>query len=329
MLLGSATSDATNVSSAGYVDYARGQFDAESPVPFLPVTSGRRAVIVSVAVTALLGGAFAVVAVAARGRDRRVRASATTTTSTTVAPTTVPSIEPTTTTYDLTPSTTTTASTVPAATSTTTTTAPPLPVVSSAGAVLKPPGSPTTRTMTGSDCSTLATAASAGVACGEAHAKGGVTLVWLVEGSSAGVHRRHAYVFAPAPGSAASGASGASGAWKSVLEAVDPDGSGWQSVQAVVVDLSGDGADDIAFGFRSVGSGLLAVDVVEGPGAVTAHRDLAHGAARVSPGQWDTWAASGAPDGQYDHDVIRWQDNAWRLVMRSSEPASSVPPTQL
>jgi hypothetical protein len=286
------------------------------------VTRVQRSLVVGVAVTALLGGAVLVVAGAARGRDRRVAASATTTTSTTVAPSTVPSIEPTSTTYDLTPSTTTTASTAAvAAPSTTSTTAAPLPVVSSAGAVLKPPGTSTTRTMTGSDCSSLASATSSGVACGVAQAKGG-RLAWLVEGSTAGVHRRHAYVFAPSAG-------GSGSAWKSVLEAVDPDGSGWQSAAAVVVDLSGDGADDIAFGFRSAGSGLLAVDVVEGPGAVTAHRDLAHGAVRVSPGQWDTWSAAGAAGGSYDRDVIRWQDAAWRLLLRSQSAAADVPPSQL
>jgi hypothetical protein len=121
----------------------------------------------------------------------------------------------------------------------------------------------------------------------------------------------------------------APGVWKSVLEAVDADGSKWTAVKAVVVDISGDKADEIAFGFRGTGSGSLAVDVVEGPGTVTAHRDLSKGSARVSTGQLDTWSASSASSGQYDHDVIRWVDGAWRVVLRNQSAAADVPPSQL
>jgi hypothetical protein len=277
----------------------------------------QRRAAVAAAAAALLVGAAAVVALAARDDGhRRVRAAATSTTTSSSTTTTEP---PTTsTTYDLVPQAT--ATTPPPATSSTTTTTAPLPVVTSAGAVLQPPVTPTTRTLSGTDCTALADPKANGVACGAAHAKGGATLMWLIEGSSTGAHGRHVYVFS---------AGSSPNTWKSVLEAVDATGSKWQSASAVVVDLSGDGFDDIAVGFRAASGGSLAMDVVEGPGSVTAHRDLPEGASRVSSGQWDTWALSAAGGaGQDDHDVIRWQGGAWRVVLRSTGAASDVPPSQ-
>ena len=284
------------------------------------MTRLQRSAVVGLAVVALLVGAVTVVASAKRGREERVAADATTTTSTTVPPSTVPSIAPTSTTYDLVPETTTTSAAPAPAPTTTSTTAAPLPLVTATGAVLKAPGTPTSRTMAGEDCQTLAVATADGVACGFAHAKSGVTLVWLVEGTSAGAHRRHAYVFM--------GSGGA--VWKSVLEAVDPDGSRWQSVVGVAVDLSDDGGDEVVFGFRGVGSSLLGVDLVEAPGKVTAHRYLSRGSGRVSTGQLNTWSATGASaSSPFDHDVIRWVDGGWRVVLRSQTAAADVPPSQL
>jgi len=274
-------------------------------------------VVVAVAALVLLSGAAAVVAAAGRhhrGAQLRAAATSTTTTSTTTTST----ADTTTTTVDLVPSTTPTTAARPTTTSASTTTTMPLPVVTSTGAVLQAPTTATTRTMTGTDCTTLAAAHAQGVACGVAHAKGG-PLVWLVEGSAAGAHARHVYVFAP-------GAT--STTWKSVLEAVDFDGSKWQAAAAAVAQLTGDGTEDIAFGFRAATGGSLAVDVVAGPGTVTAHRDLPDGAARVSSGQWDTWATSATAAGQDDHDVIRWDGAAWRVVLRSQVAAGDVPPSQ-
>jgi Tfp pilus assembly protein PilW len=272
----------------------------------------------------VLGGLAVVAVVAALvlfgpgsgdGKKKGVDASATSTT-TVVEETTTTVVEETTTTFDLVPQTTTTTARRP----TTTTTAAPQPVVTAAGAVLKAPATPTTRTISGDDCASLAASSSDEVSCGFAQAKGGVRLAYVIEGTTAGKHARRAYVFTP---------SGAPGVWKSVLEAVDADGSKWTAVKAVVVDISGDKADEIAFGFRGTGSGSLALDVVEGPGTVTAHRDLAKGAARVSTGQLDTWSASAASTGQYDHDVIRWVDGAWRMLLRNQSAAADVPPSQL
>jgi hypothetical protein len=272
---------------------------------------------VAAAVALVLAGAGAL---ALRGpRHSRVRTAAPTTT---VAPATTTTVAETTTTYDLVPQTTTTVRV--RAPSTTTSTAAPLPVVSAAGAVLKTPGTPTTRTLSATGCKSLGSGEGWAVECGTAHAKGGTTLIWLVEekagtpyGAPAG---RRVYVFAPAPAGAP--------AYRSLLEARDEDASKWALVVAKVVDLSGDGAEDVAVGFRSAGSGALALDVVEGPGAVTAHRDLPRGAARVSTGQCNTWAESASAPGRFDNDVIRWQDGAWRVVLRSQVAEADVPPSQ-
>ena len=61
-----------------------------------------------------------------------------------------------------------------------------------------------------------------------------------------------------------------------------------------MVDLSGDSFEEVVVGFRSVANGPLLLDVVEGTGSVVVHRDLAGPgpSARVSQGQFDTWAAA-------------------------------------
>lgn len=259
---------------------------------------------------ALVAGAFLLVA--AGGDGGSVAAGSSTTTSST---TTTMLLE-TTTTIDLVPETTTSLAPRPP-TTTTSTTAAPLPVVGATGAVLQPASSAANRKMDGEECDSLADEGWTSVTCGFATVKGGGTVVWLIETRVPGGTR--AYVFGPA-------SSGNPGSWRAVLEARDDSGSRWKSVEARVVDLSGDKADDVVFGFRAASGDGLSMDVVEGSAAVTAHRDLASGRSRVSPGQWDTWALLSS--GQYQHDVIRWQDNAWRIVLRSEEPPSSVPPSQ-
>lgn len=265
----------------------------------------------------LIAASFALVAAGDDdgGSDVRADATSTTTSSTT---TTLP--EETTTTVDLLPQSTTTVVTRPP--STTTTTAAPLPVVGATGAVLQGGASAVGRKMEGEDCETLADDAWTVVGCGFATVKGGGTLVWLIE---AGLTKgTRAYVFGPA-------SSGPPGSWRVLLEAKDDNGTRWKSassggVTARVVDLSGDKADEIVFGFRAASGDGLAMDVVEGPSTVTAHRDLASGRSRVSTGQWDTWALLSS--GKYQHDTIRWQDNAWRIVLRTEEASADVPPSQ-
>ena len=265
----------------------------------------------------LIAASFALVAAGDDGDGDDVRAGAT---STTAPSTTTTAPEETTTTVDLLPETTTTSVTRPP--STTTTTAAPLPVVGASGAVLQGGASAVGRKMDGEDCDTLGDDGWTVVGCGFATVKGGGTLVWLIEtGLTKGTR---AYVFGPA-------SQGAPGSWRVLLEARDDQSTRWKSatsggVSARVVDLSGDKADEIVFGFRAASGDGLAMDVVEGPSTVTAHRDLAGGRSRVSTGQWDTWALLSS--GKYQHDTIRWQDNAWRIVLRTEEPATSVPPSQ-
>lgn len=259
---------------------------------------------------ALLAGAFALVALTGDDPDSVTAGSSTTTSSTT----TTSVVVETTTTVDLVPETTTSLAPRPA-TTTTASTAPPLPVVGATGAVLQPPSGPgsANRKMDGDSCESLGDEGWTVSGCGFAAVKGGGRVVWLVEARLTSGTR--VYVFGP---------SGT--AWKALLEARDDAGTRWKSVEARVVDLSGDKAEDVVVGFRAASGDGLAMDVVEGSAAVTAHRDLAAGRSRVSPGQWDTWASLSG--GRYQHDVIRWQDDAWRIVLRTEEPASSVPPSQ-
>lgn len=235
--------------------------------------------------------------------------------------------ETTTTTFDLVPEATTT--TAPRPTTTTTTAPPPAPAVSSSGAVLRPESSAATRKMTGDDCSTLA-ATGWSAECGFARLKGGARLVWLIESKALDVGpsstARRASVLARS-------SSGTAGSWRVVLDAEDDDGARWKSVAVRVVDVSKDGGEEIVWGFRARSGDALAVDLVEGPepGSVTAHVDLKRGSARVSPGQLDTWShVSGSGSAaRYQHDVIRWQNNAWRIVSRTQVSGSDVPPSQL
>ncbi len=220
--------------------------------------------------------------------------------------------------------TTTTIATIPGVAPETTTSTPPTtrlgPLVGPSGAVLLPPGARSTRQLTaGSSCQGLADENASDVRCELFRAKGG-DLIWLTQSTREGVlgagRGRSAYVFQR---------SGPS-QWTIALEKVDVGGSQFKSINVRVADVSGDGNQDAVFGFRSASSGILALDVVEGPGMVAAHRDAANGSARVSTGQIDIWTGSGASS---THEVIRVVDGSYRVV--SSEPVSGahVPPSQL
>ncbi|MCU1461059.1 MAG: hypothetical protein JWO37_1134 [Acidimicrobiales bacterium] len=211
---------------------------------------------------------------------------------------------------------TTTAPAIASAT-TTTTTSPPAPVVSAAGAVLHPPTTTVTRAM-GPGCATLAEPGWT-ADCGAAHAVGG-DLVWMIETGPGGADLR-ASVWAHDSGPT----------WREVLTAAGPNGGRYDHMKARVADISGDGFDDIAFGFGVVGTQqLLQVDVVDGSKSVVAHRDLAHGAARVANGQLDGWSGRDTASGpQWVHEVIRYQSGAWRIVSSTVVTQSAVPPSQL
>lgn len=206
----------------------------------------------------------------------------------------------------------------------TTTSSPPTtrlgPSIDGSGAVLLPAGAPAPRQLpAGASCHGLADPNASDVRCELFRARGG-DLIWLTQSTREGVlgsgRGRSVYVFERS----------GTGQWRVALEKLDPGGSQFKSVNVRVVDVSGDGHQDAVFGFRSGSSSLLAVDVVEGPGAVTAHRDAPNGSARVSTGQLDIWSGSGV---SVVHEVIRVVGGTYRVV--SSEPVSGseVPPSQL
>lgn len=236
---------------------------------------------------------------------------------------TTTTVEETTTSLGSTSTTTTTTTAKPTTTTTTTTAKPtttsttqtPKPVVDGRGAVLVPPATSSRREMQPQvGCKSLADPGWT-AECGTFTGKGGAELAWLVEEQASA---RRAYVLRRAQGKQ----------WNVVLEARDDDGTRFAAIVVRVLDLSGDGAAEAAFGFRRQGSGdVLAVDVVEGPGSVVVHRELRQGSARVSPGQLDTWDACCA--GQHEHQTIRYTQGAWRIVASVKEPSSSVPPSQL
>jgi hypothetical protein len=239
-------------------------------------------------------------------------------TSTTSSSSTSTSTSSSTTTSSTTPSSTTPVTTAPPST-----TAPPttvvLPVVTGQGAVLHAPTTAETRVVPpGAGCEALGDAGWT-VTCGTAVARGGV-LAWVVEtmATGDGATARRAMVFRRGTGQQ----------WSLVLRAGDETGKQFAAVRARVEDLSGDGAAEIAFGFTRVGaSGVLALDVVEGPGNVVVHRELPKGVARVSSGQLDTWRRTDST--HYAHEVIQFRDGAWRIVASTTVPAGDVPPSQL
>ena len=262
------------------------------------------------------------------GGSGRVRAAAPTATST------IPTIdedvegqraagtEETTTTASST--TTTTTTTIPGFLPETTTSSPPTtvlgPVVSSSGAVLASPPSPVTRELAdGASCQALADPNASDIRCELFRARGG-ELIWLSQSHREGVlsasRGRRIYVFRNIGGRQ----------WTTVLEKSDAGGSELREVNVRVADVSGDGSQDAVFGFRYSGSGALALDVVEGPGAVTAHRDAANGSARVSTGQLDVWSSVGS---SATHEVIRVVQGVYRVVSTEHVASGDVPPSQL
>jgi hypothetical protein len=120
------------------------------------------------------------------------------------------------------------------------------------------------------------------------------------------------------------------------LVAPDPDASLWSSVTLLPADLDGDGAKELIFGFRSLGSGgLLSVDVVSSD-AVKAHLgDLPQGAATVAPGALETWSAVSAADdpvccpSSLQHLVIHGRRGAYTVAKDEHVAPGSAPKSQL
>ena len=198
------------------------------------------------------------------------------------------------------------------------TTAAPQPVVGGSGAILTKPAASEVRTSSGG-CESLATPGPGWtVSCGAVTAKGGTELVWLLERRSSGDGSRTYVLRRTGPTS-----------WTVVLSTLDPGGTRFSDVKVAVADVSGDGTQEIGFGFHVAGSGqILAVDLVEGPGMVAVHRDLPKGSARISTGQLNTWTPDTADPAAVIKQIIRFTGGAWRITSSTKEPGPA-PASQL
>jgi hypothetical protein len=120
------------------------------------------------------------------------------------------------------------------------------------------------------------------------------------------------------------------GQWAVVLHARDDDAKRFSSIGVRGADVSGDGQPDLVFGFHHRAPGkAVGVDVVEGPGVVTLHRDLPGPSTSVhaSAGQLHTWASQ--TDGTALHQTIKVMAGAWRVAASQPVPRSSVPPSMV
>jgi len=185
------------------------------------------------------------------------------------------------------------------------------PTVGSTGAILTRPQSSGTRAIDkAKGCNSANDAGWTVADCGALRA-GDTVLVWVIETKGEG---RRALILREQT----------AGAWAVVLSAADDRGVTFTAVGVRGEDVSGDGRPDLVFGFHRRGADkVLAVDVVEAPGAVTVHRELAQGSARPSKAQLDTWSAAG--DGTFEHAVLRVAAGAWRLASSERVDARSVP----
>jgi hypothetical protein len=217
------------------------------------------------------------------------------------------------------PAPTTTAAGGPAPTAGPTTTAATQLVVTGQGAELRPPATPDTRTIpSGGNCQSLGDPGWTAT-CGRAAART-ADLTWLIETKAigGGGTARRALVFKQ---------TGAAD-WMLVLMTTDDAGTRFTNVKVALADVSGDGNTEVAFGFtRAAAGGVLAVDLVDGPGTVVVHRELPNGVARVSTGQLDTWRRSDAS--HWTHEVVQQRSGTWYIVASSVVLQSDVPPSQL
>jgi cytoskeletal protein RodZ len=263
-----------------------------------------------------------------RDSDRVAALGPSSTTSTpTSASTTTTTEAPTTTTTGKATTTSTTA-----AAPTTAPTAKPLPAITAKGAVLKAPKKASVRPLAAGGCTTLADQGWAAT-CEQFTGKGGAQMAWLIEHQptkDGGTARRAMVLRQQGSGKATTPT------WAVVLEVRDDTGVNFADINARVIDLSGDGAVDVAFGFRGTGTAMvLSIDVVEGPGTVSVHAEGYKGSARISTGQLDVWnAIIGAGEAnccpsKIEHSTIRKQGDTWRVVEKKDEKPEDVPPSQL
>jgi hypothetical protein len=227
------------------------------------------------------------------------------------------------TTMDLAPvpvGTTTTAASAPVAVATTvppptTTTLAPPPSVGAKGAFLVPPGSTNIRSADPLNCAAVADGPQWSTSCGVAHPPSG-DLMWAIESMPVpGGTAWHVYTLRHLQGYQ----------WAVALAAADETGQQhWTAVHAVAVDVTGDGSQDLVFGFHYPEPGAsVVVDVVSGTGRVNLQRWYVEGAVQLVPGEIDAWGAGPGGVG-YGHEVLRYLSGTWRIV--SSVPAPPVIP---
>jgi hypothetical protein len=198
------------------------------------------------------------------------------------------------------------------------------PVLTAAGAVLTPPSTPLDRPAPVVGCADLGDTGWTVTSCGNA-GEAPLFLTWVVETEPVGSTMAHrVIVWRPAT----------DGQYEAALVATDDQGTVWSSVGAAVATVSTAGGEQLLVGFHVIATGALDWDLVDSPGRVVVHREERGGAAVVSPGQLDAWAASPARGdpaccpSMYVHEVIRNTDGSWRLVLatrtRGPAPASQV-----
>jgi len=120
------------------------------------------------------------------------------------------------------------------------------------------------------------------------------------------------------------------GQWVTVLRVHDDDATRFSRIGVRGEDVSGDGQPDLVFGFhRRTDDKAVGVDVVDGPGIVTLHRDLPGPTTSVhaQKGQLDTWASQ--TDGTALHQTIKVMSGAWRVAASEPVPRTSVPPSMV
>jgi hypothetical protein len=201
---------------------------------------------------------------------------------------------------------------------TTTTLAPP-PIVSGRGTFLVRPGFTYVRTADPNNCSAVDDGPQWSTRCGLAHAAGG-DLMWAVERRPiAGGSAWHIYALRHLQGYQ----------WLVALAVADETGQQqWTAVHGAAVDVTGDGSQDLVFGFHYPEPGAsLVVDVVSGAGRVNLHRWYLEGAVQLNPGQLDGYGAGPGGVG-YGHEVLRYLSGAWRIVGSTPTPPV-IPPSSV
>jgi hypothetical protein len=114
------------------------------------------------------------------------------------------------------------------------------------------------------------------------------------------------------------------------LEAADPDGSIWSEVDAAVVDLTGDGGQELVVGFRDDAGGLSYDIVGTTPGGVPevlAHAGpLAQGRVAFDGGLADY---DEIRSGAFERRAFGFGGGLFRAVEVTEVPVSGAPPSQL